>query len=87
MSSPERRKGFQFERDLVNIYKSHGIEAKRSWGSVGADITLPNGKTISCKRRKNGMLWAYDELEKYDSILFKADRKPILEIKIWAYQK
>lgn len=87
MGKMQRTKGFTFERDVVNLLKANGIECKRSTCSFGADIELANGKTISCKRRANGMEWAYQELKKYDEVLFRSDRKPILSIKIWGYNK
>ena len=81
MSKSQRTKGFNAERELVNLFKADGIECKRSFGSIGADITLENGVKISVKRRKNGLQWAYDELEKYDRVCFRADNKYWLTIK------
>ena len=77
-----RNKGHDFEREIVNIARSHGKEAKRSTCSFGVDVTL-NGQKVSCKRRAKGLAWAYAELETHDYILFRADRKPILQIKLW----
>ena len=81
MGKSQRTKGFGAERELVNIFKSQGIPAKRSTCSFGADIELENGTRISVKRRANGMKWAYDELELYDRVYFRADRKDWLVIK------
>ena len=80
-----RAKGFSFEREVVNIAKDAGIDAVRSVASVYPDVKL-NGRAVSCKRRKNGLEWAYKELESpepHDFVLFRADRKPILKISYW----
>jgi len=80
-----RTKGFDFEREVVNIAKAAGIDAKRSVASVYPDVKL-NGRAVSCKRRKTGLEWAYRELEEpepHEFVLFRADRKPILKISYW----
>ena len=86
MGKSQRDKGNRFEWEVVRLLKENGVECKRSTCSLGVDIELSNGKTISCKRRANGMDWAYQELEKYDELLFRADRRPILRIRTWKYQ-
>lgn len=77
-----RDKGFNAEREIVNIAKDAGCKAKRSTCSFGVDIEI-NNQDVSVKRRANGLSWAYKELEKHDYVLFRADRKPWLKIKIW----
>ena len=78
-----RRKGYQFERDAVNHCKAHGIPAKRTPTSKYPDLWI-NSRPVECKRRKNGMEWAYQALERgHDYILFKADRHKILKISYW----
>jgi len=80
-----RTKGFDFEREVVNIAKAAGIDAVRSVASVYPDVKL-NNRPVSCKRRKNGLEWAYKELESpepHDYVLFRADRKRILKISYW----
>ena len=83
-----RTKGFQFERDSVNNLKRHGIKAKRTSCSFYPDLWV-NARPVSCKRRKTGLKWAYDELisndKPHDYVLFKADRLPVLKISLWKY--
>ena len=38
MSSPSKRKGNAFERELVNTAKDWGLEAQRAWGSNGQSL-------------------------------------------------
>jgi len=80
-----RDKGFNFEREVVNIAKDAGVDAVRSVASVYPDVKL-NNRPVSCKRRKTGLAWVYKELESpepHDFVLFRADRKPILKISYW----
>ena len=55
-----RRKGFSFEREVVNMAKDSGIEAKRGWGSSGESLgmhaevdCLIGGYRVQAKRRKS----------------------------------
>jgi hypothetical protein len=83
-----RTKGFNAERQLVNICKRHGIPCKRSWGSMPPDLKYgEDARPVSVKRRKNGLAWAYKELETHDFVLFRADRQPWLKIKKWGYDE
>jgi len=77
-----RNKGMNAEREVVNIAKEAGHEAKRSTCSFGVDIVI-DSQDVSVKRRANGMDWAYRELETHDYVLFRADNKQWLKIKIW----
>lgn len=77
-----RDKGFNAEREIVNIAKAAGRSAKRSTCSFGVDIIIDN-QDVSAKRRANGMKWAYDELDNHDYVLFRADHKQWLKIEIW----
>ena len=90
MGKSQRTKGFQFERDCVNHCKAHGIQAKRTSCSFYPDLWV-NARPVSCKRRANGMTWAYNELldpdKPHDYVLFRADRMPVLKIKLWGYDK
>lgn len=59
MSANNRRRGFNFERELVNAAKELGLKAKRAWGSNGqalgeheeVDVVI-EGHKFQCKRRK-----------------------------------
>jgi len=80
-----RRKGYAAEREACNIAKAAGCEAKRTPTSKYPDLTI-NGRPVSVKRRKNGLEWAYKELDDpqpHDYVLFRADGKPWLQIKLW----
>jgi hypothetical protein len=46
-----------------------------------------DARPVSVKRRKNGLAWAYKELETHDFVLFRADRQPWLKIKKWGYDE
>lgn len=51
-----RRKGHQFERDIVNMLRTNGIDAARNLSQTrdaGGDIDLP-GVLIECKRCESG---------------------------------
>lgn len=54
-----KRKGFQFERDVVNMARESGLDAERCWGSDGRTKGLPSkvdviikGDWYQCKRVK-----------------------------------
>ena len=59
MTSKSRRKGNEYERELVNQATASGLAARRAWGSNGeslgldseVDLTVENYK-IQAKRRK-----------------------------------
>ena len=80
---PPRRKGFGFERECVTALKAHGIEARRTVGSLYPDLWV-NGRPVSCKRQKAMLKWAYDELDRpHDYILCRADGRKTLKISYW----
>jgi hypothetical protein len=61
-------------RDLLSRIGS----VTRAIGSKGPDLTLWRNFqrwTVSCKARKDGLKFVYDELEKADIVAFKCDRK------------
>lgn len=84
--NPPRRKGYQAERDCVNILKAHGIEAKRTPTSKYPDLWV-NGRPVSIKRRKTMLKWAYTELENHDYVLCRADGEKWLKISYWGLDK
>ena len=77
-----RIKGYSAEREAVNIAKAAGHEAKRTPTSKYPDLWLDN-RPVSIKRRKNGLAWAYKELETHDYVLFRSDNHQWLKIKKW----
>ena len=79
------KKGYRLENEIRKIAEQAGKDARRSAMSKYPDLTI-NGQAVSVKARANGLKWAYDELAEpypHDYVLFKADRMPILQIKIW----
>jgi len=87
-----RRRGFQFERDVVNEAKSLGLEAERMWGSNGKAKGLPtevdliiNGMHFQCKRKKR---FAKD-LQPTESVhgqIIKQDRQePLIVLRLSDY--
>lgn len=85
-----RRKGSQFERDLVNWHKERGIPAKRvplsgaAEGFKGDIVIGPEYKLqAECKLRGNtGFNSIYNWLEKEnnDLLFIRQDRKPSLVV-------
>lgn len=87
MGKKSRDKGYRGENEAVNIAKSAGCDARRNFMSGmfdpdGTDLLI-NGQKVSVKRRANGMEWAYKELAFNDYVLFRADNKEWLKIKLW----
>jgi Holliday junction resolvase len=60
MTSPERVKGFKFERDVVKQANAMGLKSVRAWGSNGAslgyahdvDLTIESYKVQAKIRKK-----------------------------------
>lgn len=68
-----RRKGHDFERELVRWFKSHGIEAERGYQSRGgggeqADVILPDwpGWHIEAKRPAKSAVYKHIEQAQRD---------------------
>jgi len=87
MPSKSKAKGNRFERDLVNMIKELGLEAKRAWGSNGAamgqheevDVLLEDDFKIQAKCRKK--LAAFlNPTEHVDAVVCKQDRGDTLII-------
>ena len=87
-----KRRGYEFEREIVNFWKNAGIKVKRVLASgafkhygenLSGDIRL-NGLKVECKRRKNGtgfaMLYNWFTQDAADLLCVKADRKGALYI-------
>lgn len=91
-----RRKGHDFERDLVRWFKSHGIDAERGYqyrggGAEQADVILDGLPWyVEAKRRAKSAVYKYIEKAQRDCdadgrgftpvVFLKADRKPILAV-------
>lgn len=91
MTHPAKRKGNDFERELVGNAQLSGLEAKRAYASNGESLGMHAevdlvvaGKTIQAKRRK--ALPAYLLCEHTDAVVFRADRgEPMVLLSWWDY--
>jgi len=79
LSSPSKRKGNSFERELVALAKGWGLSAQRAWGSNGKAMGLHEEVdckveeyTIQAKRRKK--LASFLKCEHTDIVAFREDR-------------
>jgi hypothetical protein len=67
VGNPSRRKGDKFEREIVQIFVHHGMDAKRTpmSGAIAGwegDVIVTIGERkerIECKRRKSGFKTLY----------------------------
>ena len=65
MAHPSKVKGNTYEREIVRLFESYGIECKRAWGSNGQSLGLheevdclaQGDLRIQAKRRKNIAKW------------------------------
>lgn len=83
MTSPSKRKGNTYERELVNQAKESGMEAKRAYASDGRSLgeheevdLIVSGKRIQAKRRKKLLKGLNDMiglLENNDAVVFRQD--------------
>jgi Holliday junction resolvase len=97
MPSRSKAKGNRFEREIVNIAKELGLEAKRAWGSNGAalgcheevDVLLEDDFKIQAKCRKKLADFLLPT-EHVDAVVCKQDRGEtliILRFKDWLKDK
>ena len=81
MTHPSKVKGNTYERELVILFKSYGIECKRAWGSNGqslglheeVDVLAQGDLRIQAKRRKNIAKWLKPS-EYVDAVVVREDR-------------
>ncbi len=84
MSHPSKKKGYTFEKELVDFFTAKGVESVRAWGSNGAALGLPPDVDltaaacrIQAKRRR--ALPSYLQIpEGADVVAFRQDRGPTL---------
>ena len=77
-----RRKGFRYEREVVNKAKEYGLDAKRAHGSNGEALGLDakvdlviEGRSLQAKRMKATTVWLKQE-DKVDGVVFRGDNEP-----------
>lgn len=81
---PNKRRGNDLEREIVNLAMEKGLPAKRAWGSNGqalgehetVDLLLA-GLKIQAKRRK-ALAGFLQVPEACDAVIFRQDRKPAM---------
>ncbi len=93
MSNPSKRKGDQFEREVVNLAISKGLKSYRNRMSLAPnnekwDISIA-GSRFELKKRKNG----FKQIEKWfnlgiDGVIVGSDRhKPLVILRLEDYLK
>ncbi|ANS02936.1 hypothetical protein [uncultured Mediterranean phage uvDeep-CGR0-AD1-C123] len=89
MSSRNKARGYELEREVVVAAQAAGLEAKRVFGSgafkhqLGDDFkgdVVLEGLRLECKRRKSGFKLLYDAFAQDDAdvVVVRADRSPRL---------
>ena len=81
MTHPSKVKGNTFERELVRLFESYGIECKRAWGYNGQSLGLheevdclaQGDLRIQAKRRKKIAKWLKPSVF-VDAVAVREDR-------------
>ena len=81
MAHPSKVKGNTFEREIVRLFESYGIDCKRAWGSNGQSLGLheevdclaEGDLRIQAKRRKKIAKWLKPS-EVVDAVVVREDR-------------
>ena len=81
MPHPSKVKGNTFEREIVRLFESYGIDCKRAWGSNGQSLGLheevdclaQGDLRIQAKRRKRIANWLKPS-EVGDAVVVREDR-------------
>ncbi len=87
MGAMQRRKGRAGEQEVVNLAKSHGLEARRTWQTATSpdaverccDLRI-SGKRVQCKRRKRAWSDLYAALCGVDLVACRSDNLPWLVV-------
>ena len=91
MSSRNRQRGFELEKETVDFWQSHGFDCQRVFGSgaykgqlgedFAADLRL-EGFKVEAKRRKSGFKLLMDALaqDQADLLVVRQDRAPRLYV-------
>jgi len=89
MTSPSKRKGNQFEREIVNVARARGLIAERAYASNGRALgeseavdVVVNGLRIQAKRRAK--LPQYLQIpDGADAVVVRQDRGDTLVLMRW----
>ncbi len=101
MPSASKRKGNNFELEIVKELQANGFESERAWGSDGrsfgnnyaSDVdvrAVKDGKEyrIQAKRRKSSPQWLH--FGTCDLVIFRADREDtivFMKLKDWLNER
>ena len=89
MSNPSKRKGDQFERDVVAAFAEHGLLARKMpfsgalGGNWSGDVHVPvrgEDRKLECKRRARAFGTIYGWLGQNYGLVVKDDRCPPLVV-------
>ena len=95
MAHPNKIRGNNLEREIVNQSKEEGLSAKRAYASDGRSLgysevvdCVVEGWTIQAKRRKKIAQWLYPENhgDDVDAVVTRMDRKEaliVMPLKKW----
>lgn len=80
MGKKSRDKGATYEREVVNAFKAHGIDAVRLAPlqsdlrrSEYADVDVQGLGRVECKRPANGFKMLYDAIEHAEAVCLRSD--------------
>ena len=85
MGKSQRDKGYRGERNLVNYFKEHGIEAIRvplsgASNFAKGDVVIKGKYRAEVKLRKDGFKMIYKWLGDNDMLFIKANNKQYLAV-------
>lgn len=84
MGKLSRRKGAEFEREVVRAFKSAGFKAERRAGLQAnplldqGDVFVDNLGRIECKRRASSFKTLYEWMKDAEAVVIRTDHKPAL---------
>lgn len=91
MTHPSKRKGNNYERELVNFALESGLRSKRAYASNGKSLGLHaevdlivEDFLIQAKRRKIGMSAAFTPSEHVDAVVCRGDAGESLVVMRWS---
>lgn len=87
MPSSSKRKGNNFERELVRLAQSHGLEAERAYASNGKALgqseecdLMIYAWTVQAKKRESYGDWLWNGLKDVDVFVIGKNRREPLAI-------
>jgi len=90
VTHPSKRKGNDFEREIVNLARAYGLEAERAYASNGRALgqsenvdAVISGLRVQCKRRRDIPDYLRIPVGA-DAVVFRRDRDDSLAIVTYA---